>query len=304
MLIEMFLKLLFFGFRFFVKLLPLSLALFIGKILGWFWCYVLPIRKPLVKRQIAEALETDDAQKINLITRRMFENLGMNFIEFFLFNPAKAEKMKELVELEDFDKFEKEYSKDKGVLVLTAHFGNWDLLCCSQALAGFPITIVSKKIKPEWLNDYWMNTRKACGVKILPDRNTKSELLDTLKNGEVVGFVIDQHAADHFGVVVEFFNRPASTTAGFAKLAIESNSPVVPIFIHRKNNGKHLMKVLDPIEIVEGADYKETIKLTTARYNKVLEEVIRREPDHWLWLHKRWKVEKTPSKQLRNQSVR
>jgi len=298
-------KALFYSFRFFVRLLPLALALFIGKMLGWLWYYVIPIRKTLVKKQIKKALGKDlDASTVSGIARRMFENLGQNFIEFFLFDPAKPAEMTSLVEYKNKEILDAAVAQNKGVLVLTAHFGNWDLLCCSQALAGLPLTIISKNIKPDWLNDYWMNTRKACGVNILPDRDVKQQLLQKLNQGEVIGFVIDQHAPERFGVVVDFFDMPASTTSGFARLAIESGAPVVPVFITRRKNGKHLMEVFDPVEIVEGEDLAETIILTTYAYNKVLEDCIRRNPDHWLWLHRRWKVaEQQASTPVQNHEV-
>ena len=274
----------------FLRIIPESVALSIGKLLGLICYYLIPIRRKVVCRQLHEALASEiAADEIRRCARRVYENLGLNLVEFLLLNPDKPEEIMAKVRRVNMERFEKAAAEGKGVLVLTAHFGNWDLLCCSQALCGHPITILSKTIKPDWLNDYWMNTRSACGIRILPERGVKEELLEILRLGGVIGFVADQHVSGKTGIPVDFFGRPASTTSGLARLAMESGSPVLPIFLFREDGGKHRMEVGEPVPITEGESPDETIHLTTRSYNAVLEKTIRKQPDHWLWLHRRWK---------------
>ena len=275
-------------------LTPHCFLLFLGRVLGWIWYYLIPIRRSLVRRHIRHALDPASPAETRSIARRMFENLGMNLVELFLIDPANPQKTLGRIERRNMERFDREYAKGKGVLVLTAHFGNWDLLCCSQAMAGIPITIISKTIKPRWLNDYWMRTRRQCGVEILPDRGVRADLLKRLDGGGVVGFVIDQHAPGGFGVVVDFFGRPAYTTPGLAELALDSGAPVVPIFLVRCPGGHHRMEVGRPIPIIHGTTRHETVCKTTQAYNRALEEAVRLHPDHWLWLHRRWKVATEP----------
>lgn len=277
-----------------IRLMPIQMALFLGRCLGWLWNYLIPIRRNMVRMQIRRALgaEVDHSQAAS-ITRRMFENLGMNLIEFLRIDPTRPEKTLRYVETSHKERLDEALAEGRGVLVLTAHFGNWDLLCCSQALDKLPLDILSKEIKPAFLNRFWMNSRKACGLRILPDRGIKQKLLDELGQGRVIGFVFDQHDPRPGAVVEEFFGMQAACTPGLAELALDSGAPVVPVFLHRLPGGRHRMKVGRSIPLCEGVDRAESVKLTTRSYNRVLEEEIRSRPDHWMWLHRRWKIDGT-----------
>ncbi len=275
----------------FFRILPESLALFLGRLLGYFWYYIVPIRRTVVQEQLRRALGTErPPDELRHIARGVFVNLTMNLVEFLRLNPEQPERILQKVSRQAMERFEAAAAKGKGVLVLTAHFGNWDLLCCSQSLAGHPITILSKQIKPDWLNEYWMSTRSRCGVRILPTRHVRTELLQRLTDDQVIGFVIDQHMPEKRGIASEFFGRPASTTPGLAELSLDSGAPVVPIFIERLENGRHRMWVEEAIEPILDAERSECVQRLTDRYNQVLEEVVRQRPDHWLWLHRRWKI--------------
>ena len=271
--------------------LPAGLALFIGRLLGLIWYYLVPIRRGVVRQQLARAFGSSMTKReLRRAARGVFENLGLNVVEFLRLDPDRPEDIRNMVRAVGMGNFRRAEAKGRGVLVLTAHFGNWDLLCCSQALSGHPITILSKTIKPAWLNRYWMETRRRCGVTVLPDRGVLSELLKSLDNGAVIGFVIDQHMPPKRGIAVDFFGRPASTSPGLARLALLSGAPVVPIFLFRESGGRHRMEIMEAVDIEHGRDENETLALSTRRYNEVLEAVVRRRPDHWLWLHRRWKL--------------
>ena len=275
----------------FFRILPEPLALFLGRLLGYFWYYFVPIRRAVVQEQLRLALGTERTpDELQHIARGVFVNLTMNLVEFLRLNPEQPECILQKVSRQGMARFETAAAKGRGVLVLTAHFGNWDLLCCSQSLAGHPITILSKQIKPGWLNEYWMSTRSRCGVRILPTHHVRAELLKRLAAGQVIGFVIDQHMPEQRGIASEFFGRPASTTPGLAELSLDSGAPVVPIFIERLKNGCHRMWVEDAIEPFRDGERSECVQRLTDRYNQVLEEAVRHRPDHWLWLHRRWKI--------------
>ncbi len=281
---------LFFLAVFLLRLLPEPLALAIGKTLGLIWHDLIPIRKSLVKRQLSSALGKETSRRERARIRRgVFVNLGMNVVEFLRLDPRHPDDITGKIRREAFENYTRAHARGKGVLVLTAHFGNWDLLCCSQSLMGHPITILSKTIKPAWLNTFWMDSRKRCGIRILPATGVMDTLLEHLSCKETVGFVIDQYIPPRRGIPSEFFGIPAYTTSGLARLALESGAPVVPIFLYREKRGKHRMEVRPPVPLADGKDREECIRRTTDAYNRVLEEAVRKQPDQWLWLHRRWK---------------
>jgi len=282
-------KWLFLLVRSLLRILPINLALFFGKCLGWLWYYIIPIRKKMVQTQIRERLGTGVDER--LVSRTMFENLGMNLVEFVRMDPSRPDDIASQVKRRYPERLEQAVKAGKGVFIVTAHFGNWDLLACSQALSGLNLTVLSKKIKPAWLNDYWMTTREQCGVEILPEKGVRSDLMDRLKQGGSIGFAIDQHMPEKKGIVVDFLGRPASTTPGLAELAIDSGATIIPAFLFRSDDNTHIMDIGLAIEVDKQLSRQEAIFDITRKCNEALERAIRKQPDHWLWLHRRWKVD-------------
>ncbi len=279
------------GLAVLIRFLPKPVLSAIGRALGWIWYYLIPIRRRLVLRQLDEALGADCSRaERRRAAREVFENLGLNLVEFLYLDPKRPERVLERIDRRHYSRFSVAEAKGRGVLVLTAHFGNWDLLACSQALFGHNLAILSKTIKPDWLNRYWMESRRACGITILPERDCWNDLTDHLRQGGVVGFVLDQHMPGPRGLAVEFFGRPAATSSGLARLSIETGAPVVPVFLYRGGGLRHVMEVGNAIDPVSANDFDTQLQLTTQAYNQALEAAIRRRPGLWLWLHRRWKL--------------
>jgi len=196
--------------------------------------------------------------------------------------------MLDKIEVEGQENLDKARSHQKGVLILTAHIGNYDLLACSQALSGTPLVILSKTIKPAWLNDYWMKTRTACGMEILPTKDVKQKLLDKLAQGKVIGFIFDQKMNGPKALQVPFFGKNCWTTSGLAELAILSGAPVLPVFIFRVPQGKHRTVIGSPLKITSSESFDERVLETTKTFQTELENAISKHPDQWLWMHRRW----------------
>jgi KDO2-lipid IV(A) lauroyltransferase len=275
---------------FFLRKLPLSLALSLGALLGALWWWFVPIRKKLVISQLTQAFPDRSPEEIRDIARKVGASLGMNLVEFLRLDPRKPASILRQIDKENFHLFEEAAAKRKGVLVLTAHFGNWDLLVCSQSLDGHPIHIVSKQIKPEGLNRFWMESREACGVRILPDRGVRGQLLAALKDGGIVGFVLDQHAPTRLAVRTRFFDREVATSRGFAELALDSGAPIVPAFLVRNKQGRHTLHILPPVEVPGGLEREQAIARISQDCTTIIEQMISAHPEQWLWLHRRWKL--------------
>lgn len=278
------------GIAFAMGRLPLPTALAVGRGLGWIYGSVVRYHR----RDALEALKRSFPEKsdseIRDLARRMYANLGMNLMELFRLADPRSGYPGSLVETEGAEHMAAAQARGKGVIVLSAHVGNWDLLCTAAPTWGYPLTIITKVIKNKALNELWMEIRSRYGLKFVPAHNSYRACLSALRKNEIVGFVLDQNMIDKEGIFVDFFGKPACTSPGLAYMSAQSGAPVVPSFMVRKPKGRHLVKFLPLIE--PPPDRKpETIRDYTQRYTKVIEDVVREYPDQWIWLHRRWKTQ-------------
>lgn len=270
--------------------LPLSLALAIGRGMGRLTFYADRRHRRIAIENITAALGKENPyQEIAGMAREVFENLGMNLMEFFRLPSLKAEALNGYVTHDGFENFVRAKEKGKGVIFLTAHLGNWELMAVAYALWGYPIDIVVRGMDSPYLDDFigWVRTR--CGNRIIGKKASMRKLLESLKGGGMVGILLDQNVTWSEGVFVDFFGRLACTNKGLALLAMGSGAPVIPTFIVRKGNGKHEVIVGEEVGVKITGDKKRDVLENTARFTKVIEDFIRQYPEQWFWLHQRWK---------------
>ena len=219
----------------------------------------------------------------------MYANLGMNLVEVFRLGKVTDEFLRANIDIEGEEYAREALARNKGAVILTAHMGNWDLLCTVVPRLGYPLTVISKDIKNEGLNEFWMNIRQKFGVKFVPAHHSYRACLTALRKNELIGFILDQNMIRTEGVFVDFFGKPACTTPGMAYMSAQSGAPVVPVFMLRRENGRHLVKVLPLIDPPPNRE-PEVIREFTQRYTKIIEEMIRQYPDQWIWIHRRWRT--------------
>jgi KDO2-lipid IV(A) lauroyltransferase len=181
----------------------------------------------------------------------------------------------------------------KGALVLTGHFGNWEVATVA-GLAQFPhmrgrFHFLRRPIKPRWL-DRFVNWRfQRAGFGVLSKRGSLDSILDRLAAGDVVVFPFDQHAAPPEGIEVDFFGQPAWTFKSLAVIALATGAPVVPASSWREPDGKHVLRFEEALSTIECENAGEEIRRNTRTYNAALERLILRHPEQWYWVHRRWK---------------
>ena len=271
--------------------LPQTAARKIGRAFGVLWFHVLRLRRRQVEDSLALALDLEPgSRELEHLARANFVHYSLLFIELLRLRRLLHGDIETTVRFVNLDHLDAALEAGKGALVLTAHLGNYDLLAMAVARKGYPVTIVSKPLRNKAVEGVWMEERSASGLKVCLHRNTLREILTALKSNGVVGFVLDQHARLD-GVRVDFFGRPASTLRSLAVLAERTGVPVVPIFASRGADGTHLVEVQPALEYEDTGDAEESILHNTQRYTSIIEEAIRRHPDQWTWIHRRWKVE-------------
>jgi KDO2-lipid IV(A) lauroyltransferase len=222
----------------------------------------------------------------------MFQNFGRDLVEFFrlplMHNSRVRAETLSRIRVEGEEHLRGALQMRRGVLILTAHLGNWELMAAWIALQGIPINVLSRPIRQPALNDLCQRVRHEAGIHTIFKKNSIREIITRLKKNEVVGFVLDQRVNRREGVVVNFFGRPAGTISGLATLSARYDVPVVPLFIHRVEGDRHLIIAEPPIRFESTGDMERDIVDYTQRYSDVLERHIRRSPEQWIWLHKRW----------------
>ncbi|MCS6770562.1 MAG: lysophospholipid acyltransferase family protein [Kiritimatiellae bacterium] len=225
--------------------------------------------------------------------RRVYQNLAVNYVEVIRWFGGRDAELDAMVRADGMEHVERARERGRGVLVLTAHLGNWDLLG-PWAARRVPLTIITKELKNAGANRYWQEARARIGLKLLPAHGSYRACLATLKRGEFLGFILDQNMTRDEGIFVDFFGRPACTTPGLAYLAAHAQSPVLPVFMVREPDGSHRVRILPPLD--PPADRRpETIQDATQRYTRIIEDVIRQHPDQWIWMHRRWRTQPLPA---------
>jgi KDO2-lipid IV(A) lauroyltransferase len=255
--------------------------------------YVTASRRQDARSELHRCFPDKSAAEIRGIVRRMYRHMGRNYAEMLRWAAGHESEMDLILPPSSTGSIDQALQQGRGALILTAHLGNWDLLAL-WAARRYPLTIISKNIRNPAVNDFWMAARKRSGLGILPPRNSFRPCMGVLKKNELLGFIIDQNMRRPEGVFVDFFGKPACTTPGLALLSAVTQAPVLPVFLIRQPDGKLQFELLPAIPPPAGRD-EQTIRDMTQQYTNVVESVIRRYPDQWIWMHRRWKTTPAPA---------
>ncbi len=224
------------------------------------------------------------------LCRKYFEHVGLSVIEFARMAQLTPKSVTELCDLTELKHFDTILARGKGVLVVPAHHGNWELCGYSASLMGYPIKSVARPLDNPLLNEFIMDHRQKSGNVIIEKWKVLWKLKKMLDKGDVITMSVDQNGGVG-GLFVPFFGSLASTVASPAELHVIVGTPIVVAMLHRKPDGiHHIFRVWDVIEHVKGEDPKEGARRVLTRINLAVERSIREYPEQWLWVHKRWKT--------------
>jgi KDO2-lipid IV(A) lauroyltransferase len=230
------------------------------------------------------------------IAKNVYINLGTVAAEFFEIPSLTRENMSDWVTFEGLENYTNALAKQKGILFYTGHFGNWELLAACFGLQNMHVSIIYRALDNQILEDFVAWFRRYTGHKVIPKGGASQKIIELLKKNEMIGVLIDQNVSWREGVFVDFFGRPASTTKRFADLALRTGAPVVSAFIIRQADGKYRIVVNEEVEITRTDDYEKDLFDNTQRFTRIIEDVVRRYPDQYFWIHQRWKTKKVQMK--------
>jgi KDO2-lipid IV(A) lauroyltransferase len=224
------------------------------------------------------------------ILKEMWINFGRNAVEFALFPRYTKENIGRYVTWENIHHLEEARERGHGILTMTAHFGNWDLLALSAGMEGFPVNLVTKYMRSKTITDLWMKWRARGGVNPIFKKEARREVVRILRENRLVAFVVDQDTKPkEGGIFVEFFGVKASTLSAPALLSEKRDTPVIPVFLVRESRYRHRAVVEPPIHFENVGGHEENLVHNTRRYLAVLERYVRQYPEQWLWVHRRWR---------------
>jgi len=225
------------------------------------------------------------------VVRGVFQNFGRLLVEFARLPKLNPDNISQVVVYDGFDHYAESLRRGNGTLFLTAHYGAWELCPFAHALYGHPLKFVIRPIDNPYVDRLVNSYRTGSGNQVIRKKDSLREMLRTLKRNEGVGILIDQNATRDAGVFVDFFGLPACTTTVLAALALRTGATVIPgVLIWDCASNIHRLHFEPPVEIVQTGDTRADIVENTARFNKILEKLVKQHPDQWLWVHRRWKT--------------
>jgi KDO2-lipid IV(A) lauroyltransferase len=279
--------------------LPRPLARAAGITLAYFVYLLHPRLRRVGMRNLALAFPEKRKGERRRILRGEFRSLGRQLAEVSLFPKYTVANVTQAVVYDGFENYERAFARGKGVLFLTAHFGGWELSAFAHSLQGHPLHVLMRPLDNVYLDDMTRRYRTMHGNKTLDKDTSPRGLLAAMKAGEVVGILMDTNMTPPQGVFVDFFGIPACTAVGLAKVALRTDAAVVPTFtIWDPVLRKYKLRFDPAVELVRTGDDNADAVTNTARFNKIIEEYVRRYPEQWLWVHRRWKTRPEGEKAL------
>jgi len=261
--------------------------------------YLLPFRRKVVLGNLRRVFgDVLGEQEIRRLAQAYCAHFARFLIELFRFPLMSKVRRKAWVRVENIESPIRAHNQGKGLLLLTGHFGNWEVATVA-GMAQFPqyhrlFHFVRRPLKPAWLNALVTRRFQRSGFGTLAKRGSLDAILELLSRGAMLVYVLDQHASANDGIVTDFLGHPASTFKSLAVLALNTGAPVIPAHCWREPDGTHVLRFEEPLPLIECEDAGEAIRQNTRSYNAALEKILLRHPEQWIWMHRRWKIGPAP----------
>jgi KDO2-lipid IV(A) lauroyltransferase len=268
--------------------LPHGIVRAAGASLGFLFYLLDRPHRRVAWTNLAHALPSRSEEERKTIVREMFAHFGRLLFEILKFSTLSNKEMLERVEFEGEDRARNAYAQGRGVLFFTGHFGFWEIHALVHGLQLQPIGVLARALDNPHLNRMLEDVRSSTGNSVIYRQGAVRRVLKTLNAGQGVALLIDQHMHSPDAIWVDFFGRPAATTSTLAALALRTGAPVVPVFAIPVEGGRYrvIYEHAVPPPATEDAN---AIKEFTQRCTDVLEMYVRRRPELWLWMHRRWR---------------
>jgi KDO2-lipid IV(A) lauroyltransferase len=271
--------------------LPRSLARRLAaKVAGILYALSPKLRKTAATNLRIAFPDWTETQRADVI-RNMVRNLGRMAAEFARIPKYSRENIEQIVVLDGNENFLESRKQGKGVLILTGHIGAWELSSFAHALYGYPLHFMARPLDNQRIDALVNSYRCASGNRAIFKNESARVMLRILKDSGTIGILADQNTMPDEAVFVDFFGKPASTTTGIARVALYTDAAVVPGYaVWDESTGKYRLRFEPAVELIRTGDAERDIRENTQRFAKVIEDIIRKYPDQWVWVHGRWSI--------------
>jgi KDO2-lipid IV(A) lauroyltransferase len=271
--------------------LPLRVALLVGPFLGRLAYYCAGRLRRTGERNLELAFPSMNLRERRNLLRGCFENLGRLLAVVSHFAPASPDTLRRVVECEGIEHLDAARQSGRGVILFTGHVGAWELSSFGLSLFGYPLSFLVRRIDNPRIEGLIDRVRTQLGNRTIDKRWAAREMLQILHAGGTLGILVDLNTQEREGIFVDFFGVKASTTFMLAKLALRTGADVLPVFAPwEKQRGRFLLKIDEPLRLQRTNDEGEDVRRLTQLFTAVVENYVRRYPDQWLWIHRRWKT--------------
>ena len=272
-------------------ILPLRWALRAGDILGLLLFYLWSGRRRIASENVANSVAVHALtipSTVEATIRRNFRNIGKSLAEISQIYYGSGRRILDTVRIEGREHFESALAKGKGIIFITGHCGNWELLAIAASVKLSRLSIVVRPVNNLYINRLVERARKKYGNSVIYKKGALRPVVRGLKNNDCIGILMHQAVIPEEGFVIEFLGRKAWTTKMPALIARKTGASVIPAFIHREKDG-HTISLYPEIALSGDTDKEKALKEDTERFSRHIEEYIREHPAEWLWMHRRWK---------------
>jgi Kdo2-lipid IVA lauroyltransferase/acyltransferase len=273
------------------RLLPRRAALAAGAGLGSVAWHVLPRLRRSGLRNLELAFPATPLAERERMLRNLYRNLGRQLAEFCQMSRYTPENTRDLARYDGLEHYVAARDKGTGVLIVTAHLGAWELSSFWHSLMGHPMTMVIRRLDNLRVDRLVNGIRCLHGNRVVHKDDFARGLLAAMHRGETVGILMDTNMTPPQGVFVPFFGVLACSASGLARVALRTGAAVLPGFmVWEGSEGKYVLRFGEEIALTRSGDDERDVIDNTARFTAAIEDAIRRYPDQWLWVHRRWKT--------------
>jgi KDO2-lipid IV(A) lauroyltransferase len=275
----------------FYELLPRNIGLMLGRFFGEIAAIIDVKERKLAESNLRYVYgDRWSYPKIKLVARDCFVKLGMNAADVILSRRWTARDLDEIIDVDGWEHFENAFAEGKGLIGLTGHIGNFELFAAwYSSVKKIPLSVIGRELYDRRLDKLIVENRQRFGLENIPSNAPARKLLTALKDGRMIGVLLDLDSSKVSGHFVPFFGRSANTAAGPVVIARKTGSPVVPMAMFRTPDDRYLVKILPGFKVDNTDDKEADIIKGLTLCNKGLQELINHDPTQWIWIHNRWK---------------
>lgn len=281
--------LLFLALAFLVRSIPRRAALALGSGLGWSSQFLLGKRKRRALDNMQRAFPDMPRQEVQRNVKRMFRHLGISGVEMLLLDRFRTQAdLERYFDFTGVENVREAFARGRGVLILTAHLGFWEVGTFFLPKLGFPTDFVAKRMKNPYVDRYFQRLREAGGGQCIDAKRGARRILRSLADNRGVAVLLDQHTSPRTAVPVDFFGRPAYTTPIITQLAMKYGVPVLPSFCYRTPDNRYRVE-FGPMVLFENDASEAAVVRNTAYLTSLIEQAVRQDISQWFWVHRRWR---------------